>query len=287
MRCLVTVADDFGMSSSVNRAVADACDKGILTAASIMAGGEAFEEAAQIALDRPGLSVGLHATLCDGRAALPHARIPGLTNNEGLFETNPAKAWLRYTRPGLRSEIAMEIDAQFNRLENAGIRPSHVDCHHHLHMHPFVLGVLCRQASRRGIRWVRMPRESFSLVLGTRSPFRGVMPFLEWATFGALGPCNMRIIRRHRMSVAGRVYGLSRSGDIDEKYLLNILDRMAGPYAEIFFHPDAETEAGKRELAALTAPEVRRRLASLDISLTGYKDLSVRGVGAEFLWEGS
>ncbi len=286
MRYLVTVADDFGVSSSVNCAVADACDRGILTTASIMAGGDAFEEAARIALERPKLSVGLHATLCDGRAVLPHSRIPGLTSREGLFEKNPAKAWLKYSRPGLRREIEMEIEAQFDRIENAGIRPGHVDCHHHLHMHPFVLEALCRQASKRGIRWVRMPLESFSVITGTRSLKRGVMPFLEWATFGALAPHNMKIIRRYRMSVAGRVYGLSRTGSIDEEYLLGIMDCLAGPHAEIFFHPDLATEAGRRELTALTAPAVLQRPAGLNISLTGYRDLSDCCVAADFLREG-
>jgi hopanoid biosynthesis associated protein HpnK len=284
MRYLITVADDFGISPSVNRAVADACDRGILTAASIMAGGDAFEEAVQIAIERPNLSVGLHATLCDGRAVLPHSRVPGLTDHEGFFEKSPAKAWLRYTRHGLREQIEREIDAQFRRLDNAGIRPSHVDCHHHLHMHPFVLEALCRQASMRDIRWVRMPWESLLVILRTRSPFRGVMPFLEWATFGVLGPCNLRTIRRYRMHVACRVYGLSRTGDIDEQYLLHILDRAAAPGAEIFFHPDAGTEAGRRELAALTAPAVRQRLDALNISLTGYGAFAGAG---EFLWEGS
>jgi hopanoid biosynthesis associated protein HpnK len=274
MRYLVTVADDFGRSASVNLAVANAFDSGILRAASIMAGGDAFEEAVQIALERPGLSVGLHAMLCDGRSVLPHSQIPGLTSREGLFEKNPVKAWLRYTRPGLREQMETEIEAQFSRIENAGIRPSHVDGHHHLHMHPIVLKALCRQASRRGVRWVRVPREPFAVILGTRSVGRGIMPFLEWATFGALSPYNMRIIKRRRMSVAGRVYGLSRTGSIDEQYLLNILDRAAVANAEIFFHPDASTAAGRKELAALTAPAVRQRLASLDISLTGYGVLS-------------
>jgi hopanoid biosynthesis associated protein HpnK len=284
MHYLVTVADDFGRSTSVNLAVGDACDRGILTAASIMSAGDAFEEAVQIARERPGLSVGLHATLCDGRAVLPHSQIPALTNREGFFERNPAKAWLRYTRPGLRGQMEMEIEAQFSRLQNAGIQPSHVDCHHHLHMHPFVLEVLCRQASRRGIRWVRMPRESFAVILAARPAGRGIMPFLEWATFGALAPYNRRIIRKYRMSVAGRVFGLSRTGSIDEQYLLAILERAAAGDAEIFFHPDASTEAGRRELAALTAPAVRQRLISLGISLTGY---GVLGGGAGLLWESS
>src|SRR5208282_4554305 len=77
--CVVIVADDMGKSASVNQAIAEAHDKGILTAASIMAGGEAFDDAVQTALDRSRLSIGLHLTLCDGKAVLPHASIPDIT----------------------------------------------------------------------------------------------------------------------------------------------------------------------------------------------------------------
>lgn len=70
---LVTVADDLGRSASVNEAIAEAHDNGILTAASLMAGGEAFQDAIQIALKRRHLSVGLHATFCDGL----FCRLPG------------------------------------------------------------------------------------------------------------------------------------------------------------------------------------------------------------------
>ena len=48
-RYLVVGADDFGRSPSVNRAVAIACDWGVLTAASIVAGGDAFAEAVDLA----------------------------------------------------------------------------------------------------------------------------------------------------------------------------------------------------------------------------------------------
>ena len=57
-RYLVVVANDFGRSASVSKAVAAACDRGFLTAAGIMAGGGAFEEAADLAARYPpGLSV--------------------------------------------------------------------------------------------------------------------------------------------------------------------------------------------------------------------------------------
>jgi hopanoid biosynthesis associated protein HpnK len=271
---LVTVADDFGESSAVNRAVAEAHDRGVLIAASIMAGGDAFEEALQLALDRPQLSCGLHLTLCDGRAVLPVLRIPDLVDSAGYFERSPVKAWLNYSGAGLISQIEDEVDAQFERLERAGLRPTHVDCHHHLHMHPSIFEIVCRQASHRGVGWIRIPREPLRVILRSRSLLRGMMPFIEWAVFGVLGVRHRRIARKYGLSIADCVYGLSHTGSIDEKYFLDILKHMRGTLNEIFTHPDVSTESGRGEVKALTSTTVRRRLDALGMTLVGYRELS-------------
>ncbi len=275
---LVVVADDLGRSSSVNRAIAEAHDRGIVTSASIMAGGEAFEEAVQIALARAQLTVGLHVTLCDGRAVLPPASVPYLADAEGYLEKSPARAWVKYTRPAHLSQIEREVEAQFDRLAMSGICPMHVDCHHHVHMHPVIFEVICRQASKRGVGWIRIPAESLAVVLGSRSRSRGMMPLAEWAVFGITGIFNIRTARKYGLRTACHVYGLHRTGSIDEEYLLDVLTRIDGTVNELFTHPDTSTEAGRREMEALTSLRVRDRLASLGIAKAGYKELCERMV---------
>ncbi|HXX82326.1 MAG TPA: ChbG/HpnK family deacetylase [Thermodesulfovibrionales bacterium] len=281
---LVVVADDLGRSSGINRAVAEAHDKGIVTCASIMVGGEAFQEAVQIALDRSGLAVGLHVTLCDGRAVLPHSSIPSLTDAEGYLEKSPARAWIKYTRPALLSQIESEVEAQFDRLAMAGLYPVHVDCHHHLHMHPFIFEVICRQASKRGVSWVRIPVESLPVVLDLRSRSRGMMPFVEWTVFGIVGMLNKRIVMKYGLRTACHVYGLSRTGGIDEEYLLDVLTHITGKVNEFFTHPDISTEAGRREVQALTSAQVRERVAALDITKANYRELSEGTVILDSVW---
>jgi hopanoid biosynthesis associated protein HpnK len=274
---VVIVADDFGRSSSVNDAVVEAHERGILTAASIMAGGEAFEEAARIARSRSRLSVGLHVTLCDGCAVLSHSEVPDLVDGSGHFEKSPSRAWMKYTRAGFLEQLDAEIEAQFDRLEKAGIHTTHVDGHHHLHMHPAIFKILCRQASQRGVRWIRIPREPLSSVFRHRSTGRGAMPFIEWVVFGMLTISHARKARKYGLTAANAVYGLSRTGKVDEKYLLDVLTRPGG-LSEIFTHPDTGTETGRRELEALTSTAVRRKLSSLGITLAGYRQLSEEAV---------
>ncbi len=285
-RFLVIVADDFGRSVAVNKAVAEAYDKGILTSASLMAGGASFDDAVGISRERKNLSVGLHVTLCDGRAVSPPSLIPDLVDDDGNFEKDPVKAWLKYYKNALRSQIETEVEAQFERLEKAGIFPSHVDGHHHLQMHPVLFKVICRQASGRRAGWIRVPKEPLKVVVSMRSPLRGAMPFLEWAVFGPLGTYNAREAGRYGVRVPDNVYGLSRTGSVDEEYLLGVLAMARGPVDEIFTHPDISTGSGRTELRALTSVAVRDRLTARGTTLAGYRELSAAMSQLHFAGEG-
>jgi hopanoid biosynthesis associated protein HpnK len=279
----IFVADDFGRSSSVNLAIAEAHDRGILTTASIMAGGAAFEEAVEIARKRKALSVGLHVTLCDGSSVLPYTAIPGLTDSSGLFDDSPSRAWMKYRSAGLFSQLDREIEAQFDRLEKAGIRPTHIDGHHHLHMHPAIFGLLCKHAERRGIRWIRTPREPLSLLFRFPALGRGAMPFIEWVVFAVLGRVNGRKAREYGLRSID-AYGLARTGQCDERYLTKIIGRADGPL-EIFTHPDTATPEGQRELQALTSGIVRAALAAGGVVLTGYSELSAEAADPDGVME--
>ncbi len=277
---IVIAADDLGRSGSVNHAILKAHDQGVVTAAGIMAGGDAFQEAARAVLGYSGLSIGLHVTLCDGKSVLPHANIPTLTDKDGFFIRNPAKAWLSFGREGVISEVRTEVEAQLDRLDAAGIRPSYIDSHHHLHMHPRVFETVCRLASKRGIHWIRIPNEPASVAFGLRSKSRGLMPFVEWAVFRMLRIKNQRTASKYGLHCATRVYGLSRTGDLDEQYLHALLVGIAGQaeddyVIEIFSHPDSASESGMRELQALTSADIVARLQSLGVRCVGYKDIKL------------
>lgn len=255
------VADDFGRSAGVNLAIAEGFDRGIVTAASLMASGAAFDDAVSKAIERPRLSIGLHVTLCDGRALLPPSRIPGLVDDRGRFDASPARAGVRYAwhRRRFAPLLAAEIAAQFDRLSTAIPRCSHVDAHHHLHVHPLIFPIVCREAAQRQVAWIRVPTG------GARDG-----RLVEWAVFGMLALLNGRTARRHGLETPARVHGLSRTGRIDEAYLLDLLGRLRPGWNELFVHPDRDTPQGACELQALVSPRVRDRIESLGIVLTHY-----------------
>src|SRR6266852_3754897 len=127
---LIVNADDFGLSESVNAAVLEAYDRGILTSCSLMVGEPAAAAAVRAARERPGLAVGLHLTTVCGRAVLPPSAVPSLVNASGRLSNRPALAGLRYALdPATRCQLARELRAQFEQYADFGLPLSHVDGH--------------------------------------------------------------------------------------------------------------------------------------------------------------
>jgi hopanoid biosynthesis associated protein HpnK len=284
-RYAVFTADDLGRSASVNRAVMESHDRGVVRAASIMAGGEAFEEAVEAARARPGLSVGLHLTLCDGRAVLRSSREAGLADARGFCPGSPARAGLVLWRGRchLLGHLRAEVAAQFDRLQEAGINPTHVDGHHHLHMHPVVFPVLCSEAARRGVRWVRIAREPF-LSVRQAEGWRGKGRFLaEGGVFSLLAMRASRVAVRNGLMSADEVYGLARSGRVTEEVLCGQLVRTRRPVVEFYAHPDTGG-SGLVELRALTSLRLRDAVGQAGLRLAGYRELAWEAAARPVFW---
>lgn len=281
MRQLIITADDFGLSSGVNRAVEHGWKNGLLTCASIMTGGTAFNEAVKIARRNPGLQIGLHLTLVQGRCTLPPSEIPELVDAAGNFTGNPIKGGFRYFFDrGLYCQLKREVEAQIIKVQAAGIPLSHIDGHLNIHLHPTVLRILSELMPRYGISTFRLSQERLAPCLRLDSA-RKVGKTLENLIFGFLTDHAAPVLDRIGIKYAAEVKGLLNSGRMTEEYLLGIIDDLKDELTEIYFHPgilpDAEISRKmpdyrhQEELAAITSPAVRKRLQELQIQVQNYR----------------
>jgi len=83
VRRLIINADDFGLTAGVNRAILEAHEHGVVTSATLMANGQAFEDAIALAQSRPGLGVGCHVVLVDGASLLDETAVRSLLDRGG------------------------------------------------------------------------------------------------------------------------------------------------------------------------------------------------------------
>jgi hopanoid biosynthesis associated protein HpnK len=290
VRTLVVTADDFGLSMPVNDAVEQAHVHGILTAASLMVGAPACDDAAERARRLPRLGVGLHLTLVDGCPVLPPEQVPGLAGPDGRFSTDPVGfgAALFFSSE-LRRQAEAEITAQFEKFRRTGLVMDHINGHQHFHMHPVVSRMIAKLAPGFGRPPVRIPVEPLLPSYAATSD-RFFDRLLSWLFFGA----QTRLLR-HRAIASGSpvndyVFGLNDSGAMVETRVLQFLDRLPSGISEFYFHPATKRWAGVdnlpehyrpiEEFAALTQASVKAKVNSLGLTPVSFREAFGRGAEA-------
>jgi len=135
VRRLIVNADDFGLARSVSTGIIDVYQAGQLSSTTLMVNMPGTEEAVDLAERHPGLGMGLHFNLTEGRP-LTDAR--SLIDSDGAFLLR-GELIRRSIRGRVEpSEIARELTAQLDRFVSLGLTPTHLDSHQHVHMVPTV-----------------------------------------------------------------------------------------------------------------------------------------------------
>jgi len=221
---LIINADDFGLTKGINRSIASLHNTGVLTSATLMATGQAFEDAVQIARQIPSLGVGCHIILADGVPASDPARIRSLIGPDGR---NFRRSLLSFVQALLRgqireSDIEREAEAQIERLQLAGISVTHVDTHKHTHLFPQVGGPLLNVLERAGIPAIRNPFEpDFSRQLA----HAGFKRRMQIGLLNQFRPAFERhgSIRAGKIVTTAGTLGVSATGSLNPSTLAEIL----------------------------------------------------------------
>jgi chitin disaccharide deacetylase len=281
LRRLIINADDFGLTAGVNRAIVQGHLNGVVSSTTVMACGQRFEDAAALARQAPGLSVGCHLVLVDGTAAASAAQIPSLLGaSDGHFREKllnfACLAMAGKLDPG---EIEAEAMAQIQKLQKAGIAVSHLDSHKHTHMFPVVLRGMLRAAKNCGIRAIRNPFEplvfaslhhwkrhfQLRLLSRFRSSFRAAL-----ADAGVVTPDGC--------------IGIAATGGLTLETFQGLIENLPDGAWEFVSHPGYNDpdldkvktrlrESREKELEILTHPAVKDLLRRESIQLISYREL--------------
>jgi hypothetical protein len=233
---LIVNADDMGASPSTTDPVVEGFEAGAITSTTAMVWMPDSDRAGAIARAR-GLPVGLHLNF-----TLPFAAdaVPDAVRRRQLELTRSfdPDSWLRRDDRGAAATlIAAGIADQLDRFRDQFGEPTHIDGHHHVHLHPAVLG--------------QLPRS-----LAIRPPLQG----------SPRAPLGQRwLLRRHRGAAACVAFGhVHPALGGDGMGRLDSARRLA---LEVMVHP-----AVPAERQALLSAEWRDALA--DLPLGSYRDLN-------------
>jgi chitin disaccharide deacetylase len=291
---LILNADDFGLTTGINRAILELHRAGVVTSATLMATGPAFDEAAAIAIANPTLGVGCHLVFADGIPISHPDSIPTLLGADGkTFRPSSFDFLQAALRGTIRAEdVARETQAQIQKLQRAGIDVTHIDTHKHTHLLPVIARTIVHIAGRCGISSIRNPIEPrWSSTLAHAALFRR----LGLRVMERFGPSFDKLTQTARIDglVTEGTLGIAVTGILDPSKLRAILDRLLGAHPEstheLLCHPgynDADLDAQQTRLRSSREVEYQALLEVIPeysrnperLSLIHYGNLGVPGL---------
>ncbi len=245
---VIVNADDFGLTEGVCAGIVRAIEAGGVTSTTAMVCVPGSSERLKRWAPKIAGQIGAHLQLTSGSPILPPERVPSLSRQDGKFPTRRKEI-----QNPKHEEILEEWQAQIESLLRAGIEPTHLDSHHHVHGLPAVFPAFCELAMQ------------YSL------PARSLDPDMTRRLRAAGVPCIDRTLTDW--------YG----GDLSVKSLVRLLEEgvRESPNAESFevmCHPGFSDDSlpslsryvGEREieLSVLCDLELQRELVVAGFSLT-------------------
>jgi len=288
MKELIINADDFGYTHGVNEGIIRAHRDGILTSATLMANGAAFDDAVEKAKANPKLGVGCHLVLTGGKSVAPREEIPSLADREGRLPESLGVLVTRISLGAVRAkDMETELRAQLEKVRRAGIELTHVDTHKHTHVHPRVMGVVGRVARDLGITRIRNPiedlRDSWRTARSENTGLLGTMA--ACCAVRSVGLWFRSIRAKYGLRSPEHFLGLAITGAVSANALCRLIDTLPEGSTEIMTHPglcDAElmstdtrlNEQRETELDGLLSVEARRVVEANGVRLISYRELN-------------
>lgn len=292
MRQLIVNADDFGLAAGVNRAIMEAHRDGIVSSATLMASGPAFDDAVGVGLSLPRLSVGCHVVLVDGAPVGPPSALDTLVAIRSAepdnFYTSLSAFAARATLGGFDPEqLVEEITAQIRKLQAAGIRVTHLDSHKHTHIFPSILAAMLRAARICGVRAIRSPFVPMKAIMAQQ--FAGKRTLLKRYSqvriLNTFARPFRRQLERSGLRAPDGIIGVIETGLLDFALLRQALTNLPEGTWELVSHPgyaDGDLravrtrliESRERERDLLTSPELKEFLNEQKIHVIGYREFA-------------
>jgi chitin disaccharide deacetylase len=286
VRRLIINADDFGLTRGVNRAIAEAHARGIVTSTTLMANGAAFGDAVELSKSGDHWSVGCHVLLVDGEPLIDPSRLSSLVaprDSQRFRESLVAFAARAFSGQLDSDQIEAETTAQIRKLQSHGIAVSHVDTHKHTHTFPVVLEGVLRAARTCGVSAIRNPFDVIAadFVRAQKGLWKR---YAQAKTLRGLAGHFRKAVARTGLRTPDGTLGIVVTGRLDAALFRAIAETMPEGSWEFVCHPGYVDDdllsvstrlrqSREQELAVLTSPEARQALVDHGIQLISYRDL--------------
>lgn len=275
-------ADDFGMSNAFNKAVLEGYSSGILKSTSLVANGEAFEEACERVIPScPELGVGIHLNIIEGKSLCTD--LNKLTDENGNFNNSYVQLLIKslnYKDNRFMEQLEKEFRAQIEKIKSR-TEVTHIDSHVHTHSIPRIFELVCRLAKEYGIKQIRTQYEKPYIIpdiyqhLTIKYPINLIKVILL-NTFTLINETN---VKKYGLNTNDYLIGVTYTSMMNSLTISYGL--MAIQYdkvvAEALIHPcryeDGTIDNHFTEFQITKNQKLKEKIEKIGFDITNYRDL--------------
>jgi predicted glycoside hydrolase/deacetylase ChbG (UPF0249 family) len=273
MRYLIVNADDFGMSREVNEGIKKGIEAGVINSVSLMVNMPYFPEAIAYLKKHSEISVGLHFNITEGSALSSPNKVSTIIREDGNFFH-----WLGLTinmifRQVNFEEIEGELYLQYEKLRKTGLKISHMDSHHHIHLYPLIFKIFIRFASTHDIKALRCRAFQLKRLLFSLRKLHSLKQFIILL----LCFINSKFFNNTKQFYdVAQLYDINWEPGFNEDKFIKLLQELPDNTTEIITHPAILSKSGNlkflepryKGLNLLLSKKVKDKIKELNISYT-------------------
>lgn len=278
---LIINADDFGRAKSVNESIFNLLKENRISSATLMPNVNYYEQAVNWSIQNSD-NIGLHLTFLNDDNKFKYrslSRSKSIEDNEGYLLWNRDE----FSKKLKHKELRLEIDMQFNKLKESGIKISHVDIHRYAlypTYNPIVYIYLCKKCKSEGGLPMRWARNGF-IDVGS----------------GIASLCDTDNIAKFFAAISD-LYGIPipdyvfkfpyrstfKTYDEKKRGFINMLKKLPDGISEVHIHPSLLSEEIKEvnptwqervfEYEMMFDDDIKNEIEKLNIKLITYKDIN-------------
>ena len=291
MKRLIVNADDFGWSEAVNEGILQSHLDGIVTSTTLMTNLPGAAAALSRArCEAPSLGIGLHLNLTEGTPLSKGDQVVPIVDELGNLRRSLVALFQGACLSGaVRKAIGRELEAQAAWASDHHMKPSHIDSHKHVHLHPVILRQVIAIARRHGIGAVRTTAETGLPSIGSFLPrdWSWQRRFAQWMRAGQAklgGLAARRLVRRSALLTTDWFFGVRTTGGVSPEVVKHLLENAPAGTGELMVHvgladdtsarPTRLTGSRLRELESVTRSDVKEKVLTAAWQLITFKELT-------------
>lgn len=280
---LIINADGYGMTRTVNQAVVDGFQNGILTSMSIVPNMPAFEDAIRKLKLMDGIGLGIQLNIVEYKSKLrtkeKHSK---LYDKDGRFNNNFFKILLKSNDEDFMFEVEHEFRSQIEAVIKY-ISPDYLTSLSHIHSIPKIFNLVCKLAKEYNIPAVRTENEKFYLT----DRFKDKSQWQNWLNQKIYANCakteilkyfsdiNKQTAKDYSLNTNDLTIGLRYAGMLDSDSIIAGIEEVKNlsKTVEIICHPDLNEKnlSNLIEYKLICSSEMAEYLK--DVETTNYRAL--------------